>query len=118
MKIRIDRTRMAMLEPAYAYDVNVPTTEVDRALYSSFIIIDGQEYVSFEDATLPVEHHKMEKGWPRYQAYLEHEKRCKLQMLELARAVFPELSDVDKWPTLWVVMPDVQVGHATKHITL
>jgi hypothetical protein len=117
MKVRIDRTRMAMGadERCYAYDGVVSTKEIDRSQHSYFVIRDGKEYVSFADATRPAELNAMEKGWERYQATLAHETRAKAKLLELAKVAFPELAPATVWPELWVSIPSLDASHETRY---
>jgi len=120
MKVRIDRTRMAMgeHERCYTYDGLVSTKQLDRSQFSYFIIRDGKEYVSFADATRPAELNAMEKGWKRYQATLAHESAANARLLEIAKAQFPELAPVTKWPKLWVSIPGLDASHETKYATV
>ena len=114
MKIRIDRVRMAMPEPAYSYDATVPVSEVDRSKHSYFICRGREEFVSFADATRPAELDEMPLGWERYEAWMEHEKRANARALEIAKRLFPELAPAEKWPSLWVVIPSLNESHATR----
>jgi len=116
IKIRLDRTRMAMAGEYYSYDVSVPTSEVDSSKHSSFIIRDGQEYVSFVDATLPVEHQEMPKGWERYAAFLAHQKIAEQRAWEILKANFPELS-TSAQSSLFFPIPGFDASHETKIIT-
>jgi hypothetical protein len=107
---------MAMPEPAYAYDGAVLSSEVDRKHQTHFIIRDGKEYVSFVDATRPAELDAMELGWERYQSALAHEKQAETELLKLAKALYPELEPATKWPTLWVVIPELDARHDTRYV--
>lgn len=102
MKVVITRARMAMPGRFYAYDAMVSTDQLDRDAYSYFILSDGIEYVSFEDATRPGALDAMPKGWERYQASLAHKAESEAIALNIAKRAYPELFDVEKWPGLWI----------------
>jgi hypothetical protein len=123
MNVRIERTRMhPHTDRAYAYDGAVLLSELGLEHMPGCITIckDGAmskasgRYVSFVDATRPAELDAMELGWERYQAALEHEKRANATLLALAKATFPELEPATKWPTLWVVIPTLDVPSETR----
>ena len=89
MRVLVTRHRMAMREPAYAYDVRVPleeTPEHNRGYdvngnSHTKILIDRTEhggdrfapFLSFEDATTPEEQRAMPQGIERYDARLAHD---------------------------------------------
>ena len=107
MKIHIIRT--AMIGGGLSYDVEVPISDIphyDGSRYITIIRDGNRKFVNFVDATLPEEHFAMEQGWERYSDFLEHEKRQRRNMLNLAQIVFPELAQIrtktDKLPLLWV----------------
>lgn len=117
MKIRIDRTRMAMRGRFYAYDVTVPMSEVPHAGEIGYYVVrDGERCVSFCDATLPASHWSRPKGYDRYDDRNTHERRMKPIALALARRVFPELAEVAELPTLWAELPDLEARHATLYM--
>lgn len=117
MKVHVFRT--AMCGGGLSYDVYVPESEcpehvrkacpggtyhtrIHRGDYSK-----NQEYfLNYEDATLSPEHEAMEQGIERYNDWLEHEKKARREMLQIAILAFPELSKVatrtDSLPLLWV----------------
>lgn len=117
IKVRLDRVRMAMPGEFYAYDVSVPVDQpgLDRADYSYFSVRTDTnpwtEYVTFADATTPAGHREMPKGWPRYQAWLAHEKRAFARSWEILRTAFPELAGIPPC-SLWVEIPGFDASHA------
>jgi hypothetical protein len=123
MKVRIDRTRMAMSGNNYAYDARVLRAEcpqVDQYSTTTYCLssdING-EYYSFADATRPAEQWKMSPGWERYRLHEAHEKAAHEVLLTLARTVYPELHSVHRWPTLWVEIPELDASHDTRWIDL
>lgn len=114
LKVTINRTRMAMDGINYAYDGLVSTDQIDRSQHSSFVISGGREYVRFEDATRSAELNAMPLGWDRYGAVVAHEKTAKLQLLELAKSVYPELRPATRWPGLWITVATPDESHATR----
>ena len=122
MKIRIDRTRMAMRGEYYAYDVTVPAEEVPwmNPCDVTTILKDGvsprNEHYNFCDVMIGPEHYQMDKGWDRDQDHLDTEKACRPIMLELAQRVFPELAKVTQWRELWHELPGFDERHATRYI--
>lgn len=119
IRIRIDRTRMAMSEPCYAYDGLVSLANLGVIGYidgCTTICKDGGRFVSFIDATRPAELIAMPLGWDRYMAYLEHEKSANERLLRLAIELYPELTPVAKWPSLWVHIPWLDEQHSTRFI--
>lgn len=115
--VRIDRTRMAMDGNCYAYDGIVALSELGlRVKDGCTTICKGTgRFVSFVDATRPAELDAMPLGWERYQAALAHEKAANAQLLELAKAKYPELKPATVWPTLWVEIPELDASHATRY---
>jgi hypothetical protein len=109
---------MAMDGTFYAYDVTVPLAELTDAHRKDVgytIVKDGAHrdpLVTYEEATRPEEQRVMEQGWPKYEAWLEHDKACKARMLNLAIAAFPELVATEM-PTLWLEIPGFDATHAT-----
>ncbi len=128
MRIRIERTRMAMGKGrrSYAYDAYVSVDQcplVDQYGVTTHLLSGlfpktkhSAEYYTFEVATRPAEHWLMEKGWERYKAALAHEKLAKDRILEIARQVYPELLHVKEWPTFWVELPHLDASHETKWV--
>lgn len=116
MKVRIDRTRMAMSGCHYAYDGLVACTEVPNHDRSYFIVKDGVHYLTFPDATRPVAISQMDLGIERYKATLAHEASANTILLTLAKQLYPELAPATNWPELWVSIPDLNTRHATKYI--
>lgn len=118
--------RTAMIGGGLSYDVLVPIKDIhnyDGTRYTT-ICRDGQtdkRFLDYTDATMPEEHYAMEKGWDRYEAYLAHEKRAKIEAMKLARQAFPELNayDGDSLPDLWCVgLPVEEETHATAIVRL
>ena len=118
MKVYVDRTRMAMSGRFYAFDVrvlrqdapHVPQCEATTIVKST----PWREFYNFVDATLPASHFAMERGLPRYEAYLAHEKQAQTQALELIKRAFPEAAGLTKFPLLWVELPEFEGTHATE----
>jgi hypothetical protein len=116
MKVTITRTRMAMPGRFYAYDGMVSTDQLDRSKHDYFVVHDRVEHVRFDNATRPPELEAMEKGWPRYQAVLAHEKAAKAVLLELAKQAYPELASATVWPELWVEIPEFEGRHDSRTV--
>ncbi len=121
MKVRIDRTRMAMSGHNYAYDVTVNAADCPHVPQHNVtrIIKDGWgngEWLRFEDATTKPEHYQMELGWERYQDALQHEKTVQPIMLGLVQRAFPETAELEKMPTLWVEIPGFDERHDTRYV--
>jgi hypothetical protein len=117
MRIRMDRTRMAMDGNVYSYDLVVPVGEVARARISYFIVRDGQEYVTLEDATRPEELNKLPRGIERYRKFMDHSKACRQWAGDMIRRYFPELVGIDlnqrhpSWLLDGLVPLDVELSH-------
>lgn len=111
MKVRLNRTRMAMEGNVYSYDAVVPVSEVDRDRHTYFIVQDGEQYVPFEDAVRPIEIDVMPRGTERYEAFMTHRCNAKLHELEIIWANFPELSGVPR--TGLIELPSLCLQHAT-----
>lgn len=122
MRVRIDRTRMAMGRDsrcyAYAgYVLDAEAPQVDQyAVTSSILDSDHSRiYYPFHAATLPAEHWQMGRGIDRYAAYCAHEREAKVELLALAKTVYPELANVTEWPGLWIELPAIDAEHATRY---
>jgi hypothetical protein len=126
-RVLVERTRMAMREPSYSYDLYVPEPEAPehvRTTCSRFIILPDhsmrERFIDYVDATCSAAHCAMPTGWDRYQDWLEHERRAYREALGLARAAFPELRafNGDALPRLWIGMPSFRDGtHAEAWLT-
>jgi hypothetical protein len=118
-RVLVQRTRMAMRDPAYSYSLYVPEHEAPSHVRSAcryFTILsqyDGRErFIDFAEATRSSAECAMPRGWDRYQRWLEHERAASREALTLARTVFPELDGLqsDSLPTLWIFMPGLRKG--------
>jgi hypothetical protein len=121
MKVQIDRVRMAMNGNHYAYHGRVAMKEIPQHAVDAnpTRIISGDwnnPMVDFVDATVSAEHVAMERGWPRYEDWQRHEADAHAKLLELAKSVYPELASADRWTTLWVEIPSMDEGHATRFV--
>ena len=118
MKVTIHRTRMAIPEPAYAYDGLVALSELGLSHKPGCTTIcrNAGRYVSFVDATRPASLDLMPLGWERYQAALAHERQANMELLKLAKGLYPELAPVARWPELWLVIPSLDATHATREV--
>lgn len=110
MKLRLDRTRMAMEGCVYSYDCVVPVSEVNREQFSYFILRDGGEYVLFSDATRPAALDAMPRGFERYDAFMEHYKACRDIAWKHVQDAFPELQGVQS--SGLVELPGFDAQHA------
>lgn len=124
MKVKINRHQM--IGGGNSYSAYVPVEECEphtlnaRMNLTSFTRYweprEGEgfdEFLSFSDATMPEQIHSMEMGGEKYQAFLAHEATAEARILKAARAVFPELEQVEKWPALWT---DTNLPRATKWV--
>lgn len=107
MKVHCIRT--AMIGGGLSYDVYVPIKQMSNYDGSRYTTIhrDGGVYVDYVQATLPEDHFAMELGWDRYDAFLAHQRKAKVEMLDIAERAFPELAKYratgnDAIPLLWV----------------
>jgi hypothetical protein len=126
-RVLVQRTRMAMPEPAYSYDLYVIEEETPthaRASCTHFTILSNrstrERFIDFANATCTPDHCAMPQSWERYQAWLDHEKRTRREALALARQAFPELDAFmgDALPSLWVPLPTFLGGsHADVWLT-
>lgn len=120
MQALVRRTKM--VGGGLSYDVYVPISEIPHfeamKYHTTTIIYNGINYVEYYDATMPVEHWTKDKGWDRYEEYCAHEKSSRVEMLAIARRVFPELNKLDgitdHLPTLWTMglLPKHKESHA------
>ena len=123
MVVRIDRTRMAMGRDSrcYAYEGLVLASDVPHIQphQTTTICPDGcgfrSGYYAFHAATLPAAHYQMAPGWDRYDQFRAHERAAKVELLALAKTVYPELANVTEWPSLWVELPAIDETHATRY---
>ncbi len=113
MKLRIDRTRMAMRGCFYSYDCVVPLKPSDDRSYT--IVRDGESYLTFADATLPAGHRDMPLGWERYEAYQAHEAIAKVKAWAHICEAFPELG-ITGPHSLFLEIPGFDAGHETKFV--
>lgn len=111
MRVRIDRTRMAMNGCYYSYDVTVPLNGNDR---SYIIVRDGKEYLTFTDATLPDEQRAMPQGWDRYEAFKAHEAVARVKEWEFVKQAFPEVTTGPH--SLFFEIPGFDARHETKYL--
>lgn len=116
MMVHIYRT--AMIGGGLAYDVNVLAESVpehnQKASYR--IIRDGCTYLTYVDATLPIEHFDRPTGEERYAAYQRREREASEETLMLAQRAFPELKAItpEAWnQRLWFTDLGVPETHAT-----
>jgi hypothetical protein len=126
-RVLVQRTRMAMPEPAYSYDLYVTEEETPthaRASCTHFTVLSNrstrERFIDFANATCTPDHCAMPQGWERYQAWLDHEKQTRREALALARHAFPELDAFmgDALPSLWVPLPAFPGGsHAEVWLT-
>lgn len=115
-KINVLAQRTKMCGGGLSYNLYVPLkecTEKFRKNCTHMSILNSEfnnPYVSFVQATTPDSHLDMERGIERWEDWKAHEKAANAKALELARQVFPELMQIDKWPELWVdnLMPNDQ----------
>ena len=111
--------RTAMIGGGYAYDAYVPIADCPHPVFHS-VVNDHGEFVKLSEATRPQTLIDMEPGWDRYFAWETHRKAAESRALDMARTVYPELRQVETWPSLWV---DVDVGddaerHAVRKVPL
>ena len=126
-RVLVQRTRMAMREPAYSYTLYVAEEDAPghvRATCTHFTILSEHgirgRFIDFAAATCSAAHCAMPTGRDRYQDWLEHEQRARREALSLARAAFPELRAFrgDTLPSLWTVIPTLPAGtHAEVWLT-
>lgn len=118
-RVLVQRTRMAMPEPAYSYGLYVAEAEAPdhvRATCTYFSILPEhgirERFIDFAAATCTAAHSAMPTGWDRYQDWLEHERLARREALLLASHAFPELRAyaLDTLPSLWIVMPEFRSG--------
>ena len=120
MVIRIERTRMAMGRDSrtYAYSGYVLAADcpqVDKYATTTHCLSEPRgDYYQFHAATRPAEQRQMPKGWDRYYAGRAHERAAKVELLALAKTVYPELANVTEWPELWIDLP-IDETHATRY---
>ena len=115
-KINVLAQRTSMCGGGLSYKLYVPLkdcTEKFRKNCTHMSILNSEfdnPYVDFISAIRPDSHFDMEPGWDRWEVWKAHEKEAKVKALELARQVFPELTQVENWPELWVngLMPKDQ----------
>ena len=98
MPVVIVRTKMD--GGGTAYDAYVPLSSCENKSGCQYNW-RGENYLRFEDATLPPLHEEMAAGWDRYDGYEAHRKASREVLLNLARSVYPELMDVDSLSELW-----------------
>lgn len=116
MKVRIDRTKMAMSGSYCSYDGVVPASEVEHAdKLSHFIVRDGINYVPFADAIRPAYQFDMPRGVERYDAWMAHESIAAEKLVAIACGVYPELCGMLTMPRLWIEVSPVYASHATRH---
>jgi hypothetical protein len=126
-RVLVQRTRMAMPEPAYAYSVYVAEEEAPehvRATCTYFSILPEhgiqERFIDFATATRTAAQVAMPTGWARYEAWLEHDQLARREALAVARLAFPELRSYrgDTLPSLWIEMPEYPDGtHAEVWLT-
>jgi hypothetical protein len=117
LNVTILRTKLAMPGNFFAYDGLVETKQLDRSTHSHFVIRGGKQYVSFAAATRSAQLNAMEIGWERYQATIAHDTAANAQLLTIAKSVYPELSPLAKWPSLWIEAPQLHESHAVRSAT-
>lgn len=117
LNVTIFRTKMAMPGNCFAYDGLVETKQLERSKHSHFVMRAGKEYVRFTDATRTAELDAMELGWERYQATIAHDAAANAQLLTIAKTVYPELSPLTRWPSLWIEVPALRESHAVRQAT-
>lgn len=102
MRILIIRTAMA--GGGLAYRGLVPAKEVVPALPVGYVrtIHDGATYFDFAFAALPADHHAIKPSFEKLEIYNAHEKWAHSELLKIAKGVYPELSHIRKWPSLWL----------------
>lgn len=97
MNVTIFRTRLAVKEPSFTYDVLVDVKELslERIKQISHFTIgsDGQTYVSLALATIPMSHFDLPRGWDRYEAWTDHRKQTEVLAAQIALVAFPELAN-------------------------
>ena len=118
-RVLVERTRMAMREPAYSYSLYVAEAEAPdhcRASCTHFTILSDfgirEQFIDYANATRSAVQCAMPTGWDRYQAWLEHEQHARRDALILARLAFPELEAFpgEALPSLWITMPRFRKG--------
>lgn len=119
MRVQINRTRMAMVGRFYAYDAYVsvhdaPAEIVKQATH--FYLLNGEKFLTATEATLPIEHFARPKGYNRYADYLDHQARTYAAILEHATSVYPELHQVEKWPTCFVELAGIDASHDSRAV--
>jgi len=107
---------MAMPGTFYAYDGVVAVADLDGRDFSYQIVKDGVHYVSFDVATMPDEYYATPQGWDKHMIGDRHRELAKVQLLELAQRVYPELANAAKWPELWIEVPSMDVRHDTRYV--
>lgn len=96
--------RTAMVGGGLAYDVYIPIKNVGekQSDQATRIHREGKIYIDYPQATEPDAILNMEKGWLRHAAWLEHEKKARVEMLHIAASVYPELTGLPTLPSLWI----------------
>ena len=98
MKLRIDRTKIAMSGNVYSYDVAVPLegmNTIGERHFNYRILRDGEVLIPLADATRPDALDAMPAGLERYDAFMAHNRRCEELKAQYAKQVYPELAGVD-----------------------
>ena len=116
MKLRLDRTRMAMEGNVYCYDCVVPVSEVDRAKFDYFVVINGEEHVLFEDAMRPTELDALPRGIERYDRFTAHKRSCDELVWQVLQRAFPEIKETPFGH--FINLPDFDASHATEYVDL
>ena len=111
-RVLVQRWKMAGNHHDYAYNVLVQIADADPATVAachSFVHPSGfgckwtDRFMDYAEATCPLEQRKMELGWDRYDAWMQHDERASKEARRIASTVFPELENGrdDRLPTLW-----------------
>jgi hypothetical protein len=114
-------------ERDYAYSVYVEANELSDSVIkhvSHFTHICrnnqsglGPKYVTFADATCPLEQREMPAGFERYEAWKAHEKAAREIEWRLINTAFSETRTLglDSLPLLWVTYPEkMDIGHSER----